>query len=147
MSITGTLSASARAKLAAEIEQSRPITEWDSVPELKKWKEELIVKGKKETFTFDELVVEYKKLGAEIDTREKLRKDIKQAVEAGLLVSGEDALSCEGYKIQRIEKQGSRKVDELKLLEHGVSAKVIADCVVIGRGAVYVDIRKMKEQD
>lgn len=147
MSTTSSLSAAERIKLARELEQSRPLAEWDSIPALRKWKEEIVVRGKKEKYSYNELVIEYKKLGAEIDIREALRKELKSAIETGLLLSEEEALACEGYKIQRIEKQGSKKVDEMKLLEHGVSAKVIADCTVQGKSSVYVDIRKMKEQE
>lgn len=145
-STASSLSKSQAAKLAQEIEANKPIAEWDSVPELKKWREEVVYKnGDKKKLTFDEMVCEYKKLSAEVEYRQRIMKDIKVAVEAGLLVSGEDALSCEGYKIQRIEKQGQKKVDEYKLLEHGVSAKVIAECTVIGKSSSYVDIRRMKE--
>lgn len=146
MSTTSSLSAAERIKLARELEQSRPLAEWDSIPALKKWKEEIVVRGKKEKYSYNELVIEYARLGKEIDDREGLRKEIKTAIEAGLLVSGEEKLACSGFKIQIVERKGSKRVDEMKLLEHGVSRKIIADCTIIGKSSQFIDIRAIKEE-
>ena len=143
------LSRAAQAKLAAtaaEIEANRPVPEWDSVPELKKWKEEVEFKGKRVKLSFDEMVVEYKELSAEIDFRDKVRKELKLTIEAGLLLADVQKVLCEGYRVQIIEKEGSKKIDANKLLEMGVEADTIAAATVQSKGSSYVDIRAAKEK-
>ena len=144
---TGSLSRTATAKLAAEIEANRPVPEWDTVAELKRWREEITLKnGEKKKMSFDELVVKYKDVDAEIKYREGIKKEIKVAIEAGLLLADIEKVACEGYKIQVITKDGSRKVDSQKLLELGVSADTIAKATVQSAGSSYIDIRAMKEE-
>jgi len=139
------LSRTAQAKLASEIEANRPIPEWDSVPELKKWKEDIEFKGKKVKLSFDEMVVKYKELGAEIDFREKMKKVLKENIEAGLLLADVQKVSCEGYRVQIIEKEGSKKIDANKLLDLGVDADTIAAATIQSKSSSYVDIRATKE--
>ena len=141
-----TLSRSQQAQIAKEIEAARPIPEWNQITELRKWKEQITFKGgEKKTLTFDQLVTKYKEIGAEIDYRDNIRKELKEAIHAALLSSGEDAVLAEGYKVQMITKAGSRKIEPTKLLELGVSADTIAKATVIGAGSSYIDIRRAKE--
>jgi hypothetical protein len=142
------LSRAAAAKLAAtaaEIEANRPVPEWDSIPELRKWKEEVVIKGEKKRLTFDEMVVKYKDLDAEIKFRENIKKEIKLTIEAGLLLADVQKCMCEGYRVQVIEKEGAKKIDANKLLDLGVDADVIAAATVQGKSSSYVDIRSVKE--
>jgi hypothetical protein len=138
-------SRAATARLAAEIESNRPIPEWDSVPELKKWREDITLKGEKKKLSFDQMVSKYKDIDAEIKYREAIKKELKSAIENGLIMADIEKVSCEGYRVQFIEKEGSKKIDANKLLEAGVSADVIAKATVQGAGSVYVDIRAIKE--
>lgn len=135
------LSKAATAKLAQEIEAQKPAPEWDQVPELRKWKQEVEVKGKKRAMTFDQMVSEYKDIDAEIKFRETSKKNLKEAIESAVVVSGEDRIECQGYHVIKIEKAGARKIDSQKLLELGVDAMTIAKATVVGKSVVYVDIR------
>ena len=135
-----------QAKLAAEIEQSRPTPEWDSIPELKKWREKIRQKDNRDrTMSFDELVVRYKELKAEMDFREAQLKPIKTALSAAMLVSGEEKVVCEGYNVTLVTKSGSRKISAEKLLAAGVKADTIAACTEIGDESQYVMIKAAKE--
>lgn len=138
-------SRTATARLAAEIEANRPIPEWDSVPELKKWREDITLKGEKKKLSFDQMVAKYKDLDAEIKYREAIKKELKTAIESGMIMADIEKVACEGYRVQFIEKEGSKKIDANKLLENGVSADVIAKSTVTGSGSVYIDIRAIKE--
>src|SRR5271166_2723835 len=110
---------------AAEIEANRPVPEWDSIPELRKWQEEINIKGEKKRLKFDQMVVRYKELSAEIEFRERIKKDIKLTIEAGLLLADVQKVSCEGYRVQVIEKEGSKRIDANKLMDLGVKADII----------------------
>jgi hypothetical protein len=134
------------ATLASEIEQSRPIPEWDAVPELKRFKQEIAGKdGSKKKLTFDALVVAYKSLDQEIKFREGKKAELKESIEAAMLVCGEEKVLAEGYRIALITKQGSKKISAEKLLTNGVSADVIAKSMDVGKESTYVDIRRAKE--
>jgi hypothetical protein len=134
------------ATLANEIESVRPTPEWDSVPELKRFKQEISMKdGSKKKFGFDQLIVRYKELSSEIDFRDKLKSEIKEAVEAALMISGEDKILAEGYRVSLVHKAGSNKISAEKLLTNGVSADVIAKSMDVGKESTYVDIRRAKE--
>ena len=134
------------ATLATEIEQSLPAPEWDAVPELKKFKHEIVGKdGTKKKLTFDAMVVEYKRISAEIDFRERLKVSLKEGIEAALLVSGEEKVLAEGYRVQMVHKAGSKKISAEKLLTNGVSADVIARSMEIGKETSYVSISKAKD--
>lgn len=140
------MSRAALATLASEIEQSRPTPEWDSISELKRFRQEVSMKdGSKKKFTFDQLVVRYKEISAEIDFREKLKAEVKEAVEAAILLSGEEKVLAEGYRVSLVHKAGSKKISAEKLLSAGVSAMTIAAATEQGRESTYVDIRKAKE--
>ena len=139
-------SRTAQAKLAAEIEASRPVPEWDTVPELRKWKEKIKVNGKEKSMSFDEQVVKYKELGAEIEFRKKLQDDLKPMIQAALLMADVEKVNCEGYRVQIITKEGSKKIDAHKLMDLGVDADVIDAATVQGKGSSYVDIRPFKEE-
>jgi hypothetical protein len=133
------------ATLATEIEQSRPTPEWDSVPELKKFKQELVIKGEKKRMSFDQIVVKYKELDGEVKFRKKLMDDLKESLEAAMLVADCEECMCEGYPVQRITKQGSRKISAERLLGAGVSADVVARCTEIGPEITYVQVGKPKK--
>lgn|ERR1700690_2194478 len=134
------------ASVAAEIEANRPVPEWDTVPELRKWKEEVEVKGKCVKLSFDEMVVKYKELSSEIEFREKAKKELKLTIEAGLIMADTQKVMCEGYRVQIIEKEGSKKIDANKLLELGVEADTIAAATVQAKSSSYVDIRSAKDK-
>ena len=140
------LNRAATAKLAAEIQAAAPVPEWDTVPELKKWREEITVKGEKKKLTFDHMVTKYKDLSAEIDFRDKIRKELKTHIEAGLLYADVPKVLCEGYRVQIVEKEGSKKIEANRLLELGVTADTIAKATVQGKSSSYVDIRTVKEE-
>lgn len=140
-------SAAKLAATAAEIEANRPVPEWDSIPELRKWKEEVEFKGKRVKLSFDEMVVKYKDLSAEIEFREKAKRELKLTIEAGLIVADTQKVLCEGYRVQIIEKEGSKKIDANKLLELGVEADTIAAATVQSKSSSYVDIRAAKDKD
>ena len=133
------------ATLATEIEQSRPTPEWDSVPELKKFKQELTIKGDKKRMSFDALVIKYKEISSEIDFREKIKAELKESIEAAMLLSDEKSVLAEGYKINLITKQGNKKISAERLLGAGVSADTIARCTEVGKESTYVSISKAKD--
>lgn len=134
------------AALAEEIQQSMPAPEWDTIPELRKFKQEITDKnGDRKKATFDQLVVADKMLSAEIKIREGKRKEIKDALTTAMTVAGEDTVMCEGYPVNMIVKAGSRKISAEKLLSKGVSAFVIAECTEIGDEIRYVQIGKAKK--
>ena len=146
-----TLSRTAQAKLAAEIQSSLPSPEWDSIAELKKWKEKLTIKGKDETLTFDKMVAKYKDLDAEIKFREKAKETIKESIQAALLVAQAendqlDNVLCEGYSVSLVTRQGSKKIVPEKLLEQGVSIQQITAATEIGPSSQYVSIRAVKDK-
>jgi hypothetical protein len=140
------LNRSQLATLAAEIEQSLPAPEWDSIPELKRFRHEIVGKdGKKAKLSFDQMVVKYKELDAEIKFREKIKADLKDGLEAAMLIADCTECECEGYPVQRITKQGSRKISVERLLGAGVLADTIAQCTEIGPEVTYVQIGKPKK--
>lgn len=140
------LSRTQQAKLAQEIEANRPIPEWDTIPELKKWKEPITLKnGEKKPMTFREMVEKSLDLKSEIEYREKIRKEIQITLEAGMLMAEQDSVMCEGYPVNYITRSGSRKIVAEKLLEHGVSAQVIAACTETSPESHFVQIGKPKK--
>jgi hypothetical protein len=142
-----TLSRTATAKLAAEIAANAPTPEWDSVPELKRWKEPIALKGgEKKTLTFDQLVTKYKDIDAEIKYREGIKDTIKTAIEAAMLLSEQEKVSCEGYGVSLVTREGSKKIVAEKLLANGVSPDVIAKSIEVGKSSTYVSIRPEKEK-
>lgn len=140
------LSRSAQAKLAAEIQAAAPAKEWDQVPELKKWKEQVTLKGgEKKSLSFADMVLKYKDLKSEIEYRQGILDEIKTHLMAGMLMADETEVLCEGYPVQVITRKGSRKLVPEKLLEHGVSAATIAACTVEGEPSTFVQIGKPKK--
>lgn len=132
------------AALAKEIASHQPVPDWESIPELKKWKQQIEIRGEKKTLTFDQMVSKYKDLDAEIEYRKNQQVALKESIESAVLVSGEEKVLCEGYRVARITKRGSRKIVAEKLLEKGVSAQTIAECTEIGKEVSYVEIKKAK---
>jgi len=101
------LSRTAQAKLAAEIAATAPAKEWDSVPELKKWREQIMLKnGERKSMSFDDLVLKYKDIDAEIKYREGILGEIKTSLTAAMLVSGETEVMCENYPVQYVTRKG-----------------------------------------
>lgn len=146
MPVASSMSRTQAAKLANEIEANRPIQAWDTNSELKKFKAKIQIKsGDTKTMNFEDMVTKYKDLSAEIEYRESIQRQLKEQIETAVLVSGEDAVSCSGYKVQRITKQGAKKLNQEKLLLKGVSALVIAECTDVGKESSYVSITKIKE--
>jgi hypothetical protein len=140
------MSRAALATLAAEIESVRPTPEWDTVPELKRFKQEFINKeGKKIKLDFEAIVVSYKTLDSEVKFRQAKMKDLKAALEAAMLLADEQEVECSGYPVQMIAKRGSSKIDAQKLLAHGVDAMTIAECTITGDEVVYVQIGKARK--
>jgi hypothetical protein len=140
------LSRTQTAKLAAEIAATAPAKEWDQVPELKKWKEQIMLKGgERKSMNFADLVTKYKDIDAEIKYREGILADIKTSLTAAMLLSGETEVVCENYPIQVIERRGNRRLIPEKLLEHGVSAQTIAACTVEGASSTFVQVGKPKK--
>jgi hypothetical protein len=140
------LSRTQTAKLAAEIAASAPAKEWDSVPELKNWREQIMLKnGERKSMTFSDLVTKYKDIDAEIKYRKGILADIKTSLTAAMLLSGETEVVCENYPVQYITRKGSRKIVPEKLLELGVSADTIAKATVIGDESHFVTIGKPKK--
>ena len=140
------LSKSAQAKLAAEIANNRPTPEWDSIPELKKWKEELSFKGKDVRMSFDELVTKYKDIDSEIKFRESLKDSLKVAIEAAMLMSEQEKVACEGYNVSLVTREGNKKISAERLLGAGVSADTIARCTEQGKSSTYVSIKAAKAE-
>ena len=140
------LSRTQTAKLAAEIAATAPAKEWDQVPELKKWKEQIMLKGgERKSMNFADLVTKYKDIDAEIKYREGILADIKTSLTAAMLLSGETEVVCENYPVQYVTRKGSRKIVPEKLLELGVSADTIAKATVIGEESNFVTIGKPKK--
>jgi hypothetical protein len=141
------LSRTAQAKLAQEIQAAAPAPEWDSIPELKKWKETITLKGgDKKSLNFHELVSKSLDLKAEIEYREKVRKDIQIALEAAMLISEQTTVMCEGYPVNLVTRKGSLKLSKEKLLSNGVSPDVIAASMEVGEPATFVQIGKPKKE-
>jgi len=137
-------------KLANEIAQAAPIPEWDQIDELVEMRHHVTtttkVKGSFErTLTFAQTVELYKALDAEVKSRETQMKELKEAVQAAVLVSGKDKVKCGDYRVTMVTKQGSKKIVAEKLLAAGVDALVIAKATEIGKSSQYVDIRREKE--
>lgn len=134
------------ATLANEIESARPVPEWDTVAELKKFTHSITAKdGAKKKLTFDQMVVAYKTYDAEVKFRTAKMADIKEGLEAAMLLADIDECQCEGYPVQRITKQGSRKISAERLLGAGVSSEVIARCTEIGPEVSYVQVGRPKK--
>jgi hypothetical protein len=139
-------SRAATARLALEIEANRPIPEWDSVPELKKWKETIALKnGEKKNLDFHDLVMKSLDLKAEIEYREKIRKDIQTALEAAMLLADMESVICDNYPVNYVTRAGSRKIIPEKLLENGVPATVIAACTETSKDSHFVQIGRPKK--
>lgn len=140
------LSRSAQAKLAAEIQAAAPTPEWDSIDTLKKWRERIKQKdGKERAMTFGEMVALDLDLKAEQEHRQRVRDEIKVALEAAMLLADVDKVVCEGYPVNYVTRKGSRKIVAEKLLENGVPASVIAASTEIGPESHYVQIGKKKD--
>ena len=141
------LSRTAQAKLAAEIQANLPAPEWDSVAELspKKWKEEIELKDGKKRLTFGEMAELSIKLKSEIDYREKIQKEIKTHLMAGLLTADKEEVVYEGHAVQLVTRKGSRKIVPEKLLENGVSAAQIAAATEVGAESTFVQIGRPKK--
>jgi hypothetical protein len=139
------LSRSAQAKLAADIAASVPAKEWDQVPEIKKFREEVELKGGKKRLSFGEMVNLSIDLKAEIEYRERIRKEIQTHIEAAMLLADETEVMWENYPVQLITRAGSRKIVPEKLLEQGVPADVIAKATVISAESTFAQIGKPKK--
>ncbi|HXN71590.1 MAG TPA: hypothetical protein VN861_03440 [Candidatus Acidoferrales bacterium] len=135
------------ARLAAEIEQSMPVKEWDSIPELKRFKQRIKLKDGEKLLTFDQMVDKVTDIQNEIKFRNGILKELKEALVTALDVAGEEHVTCIGYPVNIVEKKGSRRVDAKKLLEKGVSAMVIAECMKTGKGSRYVQVGKPDEDE
>ena len=141
-----TLSRTAQAKLAAEIQANVPAKEWDQIPELRKWKEQITLKGgEKKSLSFREMVEKSLDLKAEIEYREAIRKEIQTHLEAAMLIADQTTVVCEGYPVNLVTRAGSRKIVPEKLLEQGVTADVIARATVIGSESIFVQIGKPRK--
>lgn len=141
------LSRTQQAALAKEIEANRPTPEWDSVPELKKWRERIKQKdGKERSMSFGEMVTLDLDLKAEQEHRQKIRDDIKAALEAAMLVADQQKLMCEGYPVNLVTRTGSRKIVAEKLLTLGVTPDVIARATEVGKESTFVQIGKPKKE-
>lgn len=133
------------ATLANEIEQSAPVSEWD-LTELKKFKHTItLANGDKKPMKFDDLVLLYKTLDAEVKSREGRMKDIKEAISAAMDVAGEEHVVCEGFPVDVIVKSGSKKLSPEKLLAKGVPAMTIAECYDISPDSRYVQVGRQKK--
>jgi len=154
------MTTSERVKLAKEIEMqaaSKP-AEWDSVPELVEYRyiptdeegegRKKSPKGKKgdDGFTFDDLMARFEKLDFEIKSRENERREIKEALQEAVMISGREKIACRGYRLAMITKAGSKKIVAEKLLNQGVSAQVIVAATEVGKPTSYLDIRAIGEK-
>jgi hypothetical protein len=134
-----------QAQLAKEITANRPIPEWDSISDLKRFKQSVTLKGKDVTMNFEDLVVKYKDIDQEIKYRQEIMKTLKESIEAAVLISGEEKILCSGYRVARVVKRGARKIVPERLLELGISADTIAKATEEGAESAYIEIRKAKE--
>lgn len=140
------LNRAATAKLAAEIQAAAPVPEWDTVDELKSWREPIKqIDGKERKMSFAAMVALDLDLKAEQEFRQRVRDQIKTALEAAMLYADTDKVVCEGYPVNLVTRKGSRKIVPEKLLENGVSAQIIAASTEVGAESRYVQIGKPKK--
>lgn len=142
------LSKSQQAKLAAELVDKGPAPEWDTIPEIKKWKEKIITPKDKngKVMTFYDMVIRERELAAEIEFRKNQLDPIKQSLLAAMLVADTDKVGCEGYNVCKVSKSGSKKVSVEKLMRAGVDADTIAACTEQGAGNEYVQVKVAKDK-
>jgi len=140
------MSRAALATLASEIEQSRPILEWDAVPELKKFRQEIKTKdGSKHKMAFSDIVIAYRNLDSEIKFREEKKAELREALEAAMALADEQQVLAEGYKVSLVTRAGSKKIVPEKLLGLGVSAMVIAQATEQGKESTFITVKRAKE--
>src|SRR5579872_7480597 len=116
------------AKLAAELEQSaKPIPDWTLVEGLDTVHYE-IPNPKPESapikLNYGQCVDLYKQLDKECKERQKTMEDLREVLQAALMVSGEKKVRAGDNVCQMIEKSGSRKISAEKLMARGESAQV-----------------------
>jgi len=140
------LSRTQQAKLAEEIQSTLPPAEWDQVADLKSWREEIEIKGKKKKLTFDEMVNLDRDLTGEIEYREGIRKQLRDSIKAAMAVADTEKVLCEGYNVAIVTREGSRKIVPEKLVELGVSPTTIAQATEIGPSSSFVNIRAAKKE-
>jgi len=133
-------------KLAQEIKSNAtPTPVWSNVEELVDMRHPITIDGRKRQLTFAKAVELYKALDAEIEQKEAIKRELKKAIEAAMLMSGEQQVACEDYKVTMITKSGTKKIVPEKLLELGVDAMVIAKATEVGKETTYAQITKNKE--
>jgi hypothetical protein len=145
-----TLSRAETAKLAAEIEQLQPVPDWATVDELtavmceepNPRPESAPIKR-----NFGQCVERYGELDAEIKRCQAEQGRLKEAMQAGVMISGLKKVRAGDQICQMIEKAGSRKIVAEKLLANGVSAEVIAKSTEVSKGSTYMTIRKAAAED
>ena len=137
------------AKLANELENlNQPVLDWSIVAELAAVAYE-IPNPKPESkpihLNYGQCVDLYKALDKEIKERQARMDELKQVLQAALMVSGQKKVKAGDHFCQMIEKAGSRKIVAEKLLAKGVSAQIIAESTEVGKGSTYLQIRSAGE--
>lgn len=134
-------------KLAQELESNKPVPAWDDVDDLGDVVAEVVIDGKKRKLNFEKATEMYRDCDAEIARLEALKKDLKEPLQAGLLVAGVEKVTAAGCTVQMVHKEGSKKVDAQKLIELGVAPMTVAKATVVGKPTEYVMIRAIKDRD
>jgi len=140
-------------KLTAEMEQQfqqQTIPEWTEIEELTEIKidvPKMHAEDRARKLSFLKSVELYKQLDAEIEEREKLKKILKEQLQAAMIVSGKDKVRCGDYMPTMVNKAGTKKIVPELLLAQGVDAMVIAKATEVGKSSTYLMINPIKDKD
>ena len=139
------------AKLTAELEQlnqlSQPVPDWSTISDLHTLQYE-VPNPRAESapiqLNYGQCVELYKALDKEVKDRQERMKDIRENLQATLMLSGVKKVMAAGYPCQMVEKAGSKKVSPEKLMARGVSAQIIAESTEVSKGSTYLLIGSEK---
>lgn len=137
------------AKLTKEISELNPaVPDWSTVDELAAVAYEIPnpkPESKPIKLDYGQCVDLYKQLDSEVKQRQARMDELKQVLQAALMVSGQKKVKAGDHFCQIVEKSGSRKIVAEKLLAKGVSAQIIAESTEVSKGSTYMQIRPVGE--
>lgn len=93
---------------------------------------------------FDSLTEQYRSLNDTIKALEEEKKTVQKELQQYFIDSGCKTVLSDSSRVTLVENQGRSTIDKMRLLEHGVSAQIIAECTVQGAPFQYVKITGVK---
>lgn len=94
---------------------------------------------------FERLVGDYRGISETLKSLEEEKKQLQKQIQQYFVDAGTKTVLADSSRVTLVQNQGQSRVDKVKLLEHGVSAQVIADCTVTGNPFEYVKVTPAKE--